>query len=250
MAGERCEATEAAIEASLRHRLVHAGQHRLKISARWREPTGLVRATEIAQITVLDAPSDGPTLRQAEAFPLQAASSSLSYPASKPSSAASACRRPKIRYSRSRFSMSDGPVADERRARWIEIALQARDPRASLPIDEGAEVVADLSAVCMAGSSRTRRLSALSPQPSVRALAGSEVPRLRATVMDFPLTGAPEGRVRSSQRNRLRHQYTAPRRNTLEQIVNGLPLWTSACNSSAYNRHGRRSAESQLQSDQ
>lgn len=79
----------------------------------------------------------------------------------------------------------------------------------------------------------------MSAQPSVRALAGSVVPRLRATVAELPLAEAPSGRVRSSQRNRLRHQYTAPRRYTLEQIVNGLPLWTSACNSSAYNRLGR-----------
>ncbi|WP_043346034.1 hypothetical protein [Methylobacterium sp. B1] len=35
-------------------------------------PTGLVRAPEIAQITVLDAPPESSALRQAEAFAFQA----------------------------------------------------------------------------------------------------------------------------------------------------------------------------------
>ncbi|MGX9980191.1 hypothetical protein ACN9MF_10530 [Methylobacterium fujisawaense] len=35
-------------------------------------PTGLVRAPEIAQITILDAPSEGSALRRAEAFAFQA----------------------------------------------------------------------------------------------------------------------------------------------------------------------------------
>jgi len=111
---------------------------RVPAGSDWRKPTGFVRATEIAQVTALDAPSDGSALRRAEAFPLQAViefAVVACVEAFLGCECLQASKDPVLLFP---FLHKRGPVADERRARWIEVALQARDPRASLPIDEGA----------------------------------------------------------------------------------------------------------------
>src|SRR5690348_13736310 len=131
MAGERREATEAAIEASLRQRLVHAGQHRLKISARWREPTSLVWPTEITQVTILDPPTDRSALCQAEAFPLQADIEFAVVPCFEAFLGRQRLQASEDPILSLTFLHKRGPVADERGARWIEVALQAGDPSAS-----------------------------------------------------------------------------------------------------------------------
>lgn len=71
------------------------------------------------------------------------ASRSLSCPAAKSFAAASACRRAKTPKSRPCFPMSKNQSPTRGSPDGSEIRLQARDPRASLPVDLGPKAVAD-----------------------------------------------------------------------------------------------------------
>ncbi len=145
MAGDSREAAQASDQARFGHRLVHAHQHRLEIGAGWCEPPGLIRASEIAQVAIRDAPPDRPAFRWAEAFLLQTSIQFAVVPGFEAFLGGQGLQASEDAVLPGTSLHQRRPVADERITRRIEVAPQTRQPHASLPVDIGAEVVADLA---------------------------------------------------------------------------------------------------------
>ena len=145
MAGDSREAAQASDQARFGHGLVHAHQHRLEVGAGRREPPGLVRASEIAQVAIRDAPPDRPAFRRTEAFLLQTSFEFAVVPGFEAFLSGQGLQAPEDAVLSGASLHQRGPVADERITRRIEVALQTRRARASLPVDIGAEMVADLA---------------------------------------------------------------------------------------------------------